>query len=49
MTEVLPDPHYQRLARVRALAAGAGFRETRLVRGWLSHTLNLGKSAAEAN
>ena len=48
VTEVLPDPHYQRLARVRALAAGAGFRETRLLRGWLSYTLNLGKPAVKA-
>jgi SAM-dependent methyltransferase len=41
LTEVLPDPHYQRLARARALATCAGFRESRLVRGWLSYTLNL--------
>jgi ubiquinone/menaquinone biosynthesis C-methylase UbiE len=46
ITEVLPDPHYQPLARVRALAAGAGFREAGTVRGWLSYTLNLAKPAA---
>jgi SAM-dependent methyltransferase len=46
VTEVLPDPHYQRLARVRELAAAAGFRERRLFSGWLSFTLNLGKDAA---
>jgi ubiquinone/menaquinone biosynthesis C-methylase UbiE len=45
VTEVLPDPHYQRLARARALARSAGFRETRLLRGWLSYTLNLGRPA----
>jgi len=48
VTEVLPDPHYQRLARVRALGAAAGFRETGLLRGWLSYTLNLGKADEEA-
>jgi ubiquinone/menaquinone biosynthesis C-methylase UbiE len=46
VTEVLPDPHYQRLARVRDLAAAAGFRERRLFSGWVSYTLNLGKDAA---
>lgn len=46
ITEVLPDPHYQPLARVRALAASAGFREAGIVRGWVSYTLNLGKPGA---
>jgi ubiquinone/menaquinone biosynthesis C-methylase UbiE len=46
ITEVLPDPHYQPLARVRALAASAGFREAGVVRGWVSYTLNLGKPGA---
>jgi ubiquinone/menaquinone biosynthesis C-methylase UbiE len=41
VTEVLPDPHYQPLGRVRALAHEAGFREQSLVSGWLSYTLNL--------
>lgn len=48
VTEVLPDPHYQRLARVRALGVAAGFRETALLPGRLSYTLNLSKPAEEA-
>jgi ubiquinone/menaquinone biosynthesis C-methylase UbiE len=44
VTEVLPDPHYQPLARVRALAAEAGFREHSLTAGRLSYTLNLAKA-----
>jgi ubiquinone/menaquinone biosynthesis C-methylase UbiE len=46
ITEVLPDPHYQRVSRVRRLAADAGFRELSSVSGWLSYTLNVGKPAA---
>jgi hypothetical protein len=46
ITEVLPDPHYQRVARVRSLAAEAGFRELALFPGWLSYTLNVGKPTA---
>lgn len=45
ITEVLPDPHYQRVSRVRELAAQSGFRERSIERGWLSYTLNLGKPA----
>lgn len=41
ITEVLPDPHYQSVARVRALAADAGFRETGIVRRRLAYTINL--------
>lgn len=41
VTEVLPDPHYQPLARVRALAREAAFLEHSLVSSWLSYTLNL--------
>jgi len=41
VTEVLPDPHYQSLTRVRALAAAAGLREQRLFRGWAGYTINL--------
>ena len=47
ISEVLPDPHYQPVTRVRALAASAGFREVGIVRGWVSYTLNLGKPAAQ--
>jgi ubiquinone/menaquinone biosynthesis C-methylase UbiE len=41
VTEVLPDPHYQTLARVRALAAEAGLTEQRLFEGRAGYTLNL--------
>lgn len=41
VTEVLPDPHYQTLARVRALAAEAGLAEKRLLEGRAGYTLNL--------
>ena len=46
ITEVLPDPHYQRVSRVRALAAQAGFREAARFGGWVSYTVNLSKPAA---
>jgi ubiquinone/menaquinone biosynthesis C-methylase UbiE len=46
VTEVLPDPHYQPLARVRALAREAGFRERALASGWLSYTLDLERAAS---
>jgi ubiquinone/menaquinone biosynthesis C-methylase UbiE len=46
ITEVLPDPHYQRVSRVRTLAADAGFRELSIFRGWLSYTVNVGKPVA---
>lgn len=46
ITEVLPDPHYQPVSRVRKLAADAGFRELSIFRGWLSYTLNVGKPGA---
>ncbi len=48
VTEVLPDPHYQRVPRVRELARGAGFREARFFPGWVSYTLNLLKPGAKA-
>lgn len=48
ITEVLPDPHYQRVTRVRELAASAGFHEAGIVRGRVSYTLNLGKPGAVA-
>lgn len=41
VTEVLPDPHYQTLARVRALAAEAWLTEQRLFEGRAGYTLNL--------
>jgi SAM-dependent methyltransferase len=45
ITEVLPDPHYQAVSRVRALVGDAGFRELSIFRGWLSYTLNVGRPA----
>jgi SAM-dependent methyltransferase len=47
ITEVLPDPHYQSLSRVRTLAADSGFCELAVFRGWLSYTLNLSKPAPD--
>jgi ubiquinone/menaquinone biosynthesis C-methylase UbiE len=47
ITEVLPDPHYQSMARTRELCSRVGFREHSLWSGWLSYTLNVGKPAAE--
>lgn len=41
VTEVLPDPHYQSLARVRVLAAEAGLAEQRVFEGRAGYTLNL--------
>lgn len=41
VTEVLPDPHYQTLARVRELAAEAGLAEQRLFEGRAGYTVNL--------
>lgn len=41
VTEVLPDPHYQSLTRVRELARAAGFRESRLFGGRIGYTINL--------
>lgn len=43
VTEVLPDPHYQTVGHVRRLAEEAGFEESKIVRGWLSFTMNLTK------
>jgi ubiquinone/menaquinone biosynthesis C-methylase UbiE len=45
ITEVLPDPHYQALSRVRRLVADTGFRELAIFRGCLSYTLNVSKPA----
>jgi len=47
VTEVLPDPHYQSLTRVRALAAAAGLREERLFRGWAGYTVNLVRGGSD--
>jgi len=47
VTEVLPDPHYQSLTRVRALAAAAGLREQRLFKGWAGYTVNLVRGGSD--
>jgi ubiquinone/menaquinone biosynthesis C-methylase UbiE len=45
ITEVLPDPHYQSLSRVRRLVTDSGFRELAIFQGCLSYTLNVSKPA----
>ena len=45
ITEVLPDPHYQGLSRVRRLVADSGFRKLAIFQGSLSYTLNVSKPA----
>jgi ubiquinone/menaquinone biosynthesis C-methylase UbiE len=45
ITEVLPDPHYQSLSRVRRLVADSGFRELAIFQGCLSYMLNVSKPA----
>lgn len=44
VTEVLPDPHYQRRSAVRALALSAGFVPTLVHRTCRSYTMNLLRS-----
>jgi ubiquinone/menaquinone biosynthesis C-methylase UbiE len=45
ITEVLPDPHYQPVSRVRAFAAELGLLEEQMFPGWVSYTINLRKPA----
>lgn len=45
VTEVLPDPHYTRLKRVRALCRDAGFKEVEYFDGSLAFTINFMKPA----
>ncbi len=47
ITEVLPDPHYQRASVVRRLAEEAGFRPLERFGGSLAHTTNWLKPAFE--
>ncbi|MGB5964521.1 MAG: class I SAM-dependent methyltransferase [Sulfurimonadaceae bacterium] len=51
ITEVLPDPHYTRLKRVRALCRDAGFKEVEYFDGSVAFTINFIKpvSSAEAD
>jgi hypothetical protein len=46
VTEVLPDPHYQSLTRLRRLAREAGLREDRLFAGRVGYTINLVRNSA---
>jgi len=46
VTEVLPDPHYQTVDRVRKLGAAAGFEDGELHRGRVAFTQNLVKAEA---
>ena len=46
ITEVLPDPHYQSLKKVLALAERTGFRFRSKVGGALTFTVNLESTAA---
>lgn len=41
VTEVFPDPHFQRRGKVRAMAAEAGFGVADLYGGRLAYTMNL--------
>lgn len=45
VTEVIPDPHYQRQSTVRRLARKVGFVEQSSFGGWLAFTLNFIKPA----
>ena len=43
VTEVLPDPHFQGMGTLRALARGAGFVEGEVIGNRLAYTMNLVK------
>jgi hypothetical protein len=43
ITEVFPDPHYQRRSRVLKLGEAAGFRREAEFGGWLAFTVNFVK------
>ena len=43
VTEVLPDPHFQGMGTLRALAHGAGFVEGEVIGNRLAYTMNLVK------
>ena len=44
VTEVLPDPHYQRRSTVRALASSTGYVPTLVHQTYRSYTMNLRRS-----
>ena len=43
VTEVLPDPHFQGMDTLRALAHGAGFEESQVAGNRFAYTMNLVK------
>lgn len=43
VTEVIPDPHYTSLKKVRALCGDAGFREIEKYGNWFAYTINFMK------
>lgn len=43
ITEVIPDPHYVTIKRVRALCHDAGFKEIESFGNWLAFTINFKK------
>ena len=49
VNEVIGDPHYQSLARVRAMAQEAGFRPGLLVGSWMAYSLRLDKEKVHAD
>jgi len=48
VTEVFPDPHFQRRATVRQLARQAGFEASQTFGNWRAHTSNLARTADDA-
>jgi len=48
VTEVFPDPHFQRRATVRRLAQQAGFEARQTFGNWRAHTTNFARAAEDA-
>ena len=48
ITEIICDPHYQTVAKVRALVSEAGFEGEDLTSTWRMYTANFRKPAAAA-
>ncbi|HSN73640.1 MAG TPA: methyltransferase domain-containing protein [Anaerolineae bacterium] len=49
VTEVLPDPHFQGMGTLRALARGAGFVDGQVIGGRLAYTMNFAKPDRSAS
>lgn len=43
ITELIPDPHYTRLKKIRALCSEVGFEETEYFGNWAAFTVNFKK------